>query len=169
MELGFSYSYQKRTIDALNGHESQGTTGSLSFYFWEKLAIEQSYTSGLFVKKERELSLTSSNIQRATTQNSEIYETNFIFLITEKKVRFQPYIKAGAAHIRKKQAVFVDGIELYQVVPKATWGPSYGIGAKYFFTQELALRMSYDVVRTPVDESSSTEDSSVRVGFSWVL
>lgn len=167
-EVGFSYSYMKRTIDSLNGHESQSTTGSVSLYFWEKLAFELSHTRGLFIKKEREESLTSP-VQRQTTQESEVSELNLIYLITERKVKFQPYIKGGVAQIKKKQSVFTDGVELYSLPIDPVMGPSYGIGAKYFFTEEIALRMSYDVVRTPIDNSATSEDVSVRVGFSWVL
>lgn len=168
-ELGVSHSYQKRTIDSLNGNESQGTTGSVSLYFWEKLAIELAYTSGLYVKKEKESSLTTSTMVRETTQASEIFETSVIFLLTERKVRFQPYLKVGAANIRKKQAVYIDGIKSFEITPDPAWGPSYGVGMKYFFTEEMALRFSYDVVRTPIDNASSTEDVTMRAGLSWVL
>ncbi len=168
-EVGFSYSYMKRSVDSLNGNESQGTTGSLSFYFWEKLAIEYSYTSGTYVKKEKESSLTSSTSKRETVQKSEVNEANIIFLITDRRMKFQPYIKGGAAYIKKRQSVFLDGTELYSVTPSPAWGPSYGIGMKYYFTEDLSLRVSYDIVKTPIDESSSTEDVTLRTGFSWTL
>lgn len=168
-ELGVSYSFMKRTIDSLNGNESQSTTGSVSLYFWEKLAFELSYTSGLYVKKEKESSLTTSTMVRETTQASEVFETNIIYLLTERKVRFQPYLKLGAAHIRKKQSVFIDGIKSFEITPDPQWGPSYGAGMKFFFTEELAFRLSYDVVRTPIDNASFTEDVTMRAGLSWVL
>lgn len=168
-ELGFSYTYMKRYLDAVNVTETGGTTGSFSFYFWERIALELSYTQGIYTKKEREPSLILADSQRVTIQKSEVYETNFIFLLSGKDSRFQPYLKGGVAYIRKNQSIQIDGTQTYVVTPKPGFGPSAGVGLKLFLTQDLAIRLSADTIRTPVDETTFADDLTIRTGLSWML
>ena len=168
-EIGFSYSYMKRYMDALNITETQSLTGSFSFYFWERIALELSYTNGLYVKKEKELSLTNPDSQRTTTQKSDVSEMNIIFLLSGKQSRIQPYVKGGVAHIKKYQTIQIDGSQTYTVTPKPGLGPSAGVGLKIFVTEELAIRLSADAIRTPIDDTSYAEDMTIRAGLSWML
>ena len=54
IELGINYSYKKSTFDVSNNTEQQSLTGSISFYLWQHIALEFSYTNGLFMKKEKQ-------------------------------------------------------------------------------------------------------------------
>jgi opacity protein-like surface antigen len=168
VELGFNYAYKKSTYDGLNNTEQQSTTGSLSFYAWEQLGIELSYTNGLYVQKAKSYG-SSVALQRTTTQFSDIYGADLIYLITGKQSKFQPYIKGGAAYIRKKQVVQDDGQPANEAVPPAGVAPSYGVGLKFFITESLAIRAGYDVLRTPIDDNSKVDDITGRLGLSWIL
>jgi len=168
VELGINYAYKKSTYDNLNNTEQQSTTGSLSFYAWEQLGIELSYTNGLYVQKAKSYG-SSVALQRTTTQYSDIYGADLIYLLTGKQSRFQPFIKGGAAYIRKKQVVQDDGQPANEAVPTPGVAPSYGVGLKYFLTESLAIRAGYDVIRTPIDSSTTVDDITGRVGLSWIL
>lgn len=169
-ELSLSYNYKKTNFDEQNMTESQGTTTSISFYIWERVALEVAYTNSLFVKKESEVSTPGSTSIRRVTQKSDIYETNLQYLLTpDRKATFQPYIKGGAAYISKRQEVQVDGDFPWEQRPTPGWGPSLGIGAKIFMTDALSLRLSYDLVRTPIDGTTTADDISGRAGISWMF
>lgn len=169
VEVGVSYNYMKRTFSELDKVENQSTTGSVAFYAWEQIALEFSYTNGLYVKKERESSLTNSNSQRTTTQYSDIYESNLIYVFADKKATFQPYIKGGAAYIKKKQVVQIDNDIPFSIEPKPGLAPSYGIGMKFLLSESFAIKASYDAVRTPIDDDSMVDDITGRIGVSWIF
>lgn len=168
-ELGVSYNYMKRTFDELNKVENQGSTLSLAFYVWDRVAIEMSYTNGLYVKKEKESSLTSSTSQRTTTQYSDIYESNLIYVFADKKATVQPYVKGGAAYIKKRQVVQIDNDPPFEVSPTPGVAPSYGIGLKLLISETMSIKTSYDAVRTPIDDNASADDITGRVGLSWIF
>ncbi len=167
-ELGFNFNYKKTIVDNLNNIEQQGLTGSVSLYFWDQIATEISYTNSLYVKREKADSLPSTTAQRITTQYADIYGVDLIYVFTGKKEVFQPYIKGGVAYIKKKQTSQQDNSQWE--TPTATgWGPSYGVGFKFFLTEAFAIRVGYDVVKTPIDSSSSADDISSRIGLSWMF
>lgn len=167
-ELGLSYNYMKRTFDELNTVENQGSTFSLSFYIWEQVALETSYTNGLYVKKERQASL-SDTTQRTTTQRSDITELDVIYVFADRKAQFQPYVKGGMAYITKKQVVQIGNDIPFDVSPKPAWAPSYGIGAKFMLTDSFAIKASWDAVHTPIDDSTFADDITARAGISWIF
>lgn len=164
------YNYKKVTFDAQNTSESQGITGSVSFYLWDRIALETSYTNSLFVKKESEVATIGSTQTRTVTQKSDIYELNLQYLIIpDRKAVFQPFIKGGVAYINKKQNIQIDGDFPFEVSPAPGMGPSAGIGAKIFLTESLSLRLSYDIVRTPIEGGTTADDATGRAGISWMF
>lgn len=169
-ELGVSYNYKKVTYDEANNTESQGLTGSISFYLWERVGLELAYTSSTAYKIEPTYDLTNQTRQRKTVQRSNIYETNLQYLlVADRKATFQPFIKGGVAYISKKQELQIDGDFSQEVKPKPGFGPSIGIGMKVFLSETLSLRFGYDVVRTPIDDNTTADDITGRMGISWVL
>lgn len=167
MELGLNYNYKKSAFDADNNTEQQSTTGSLSFYFWERVALELSYTSGLYIKKEKQPDYAGAQI-RTTTQYTDVYGTDLIFVLSDRKAMFQPYIKGGGAYIRVKQVVQDSGVAPWDIV-YAGPSPSYGLGFKFFLTEAFALRVSYDIIQTPVNNDTRINDVTGRMGISWIL
>lgn len=170
-EIGLSYSYKKLTFDDYNNVESQGITGSLSFYIWERIALEVAYTNSLLVKREVQTPGPGTPTgSRLTSQNSDIYELNSQFLLgPDRKATFQPYFKAGVAYISKRQRVQIDGGDPFPVEPKPGLGPSVGIGIKILVNEALSIRFSYDVVRTPIEGTTTADDITGRAGLSWML
>lgn len=168
VELGVNYNYKKSTYDSLNNTEQQSTTGSISFYAWEQLGLELSYTNGLYVQKAKSYGSVTA-LQRTTTQYSDIYGADLIYLLTSKKAPLQPYIKGGMASIHKKQIVQDDGQTANEVVPPSGVAPSYGVGFKFFLTESFAIRAGFDVIRTPIDDTTKVDDTAGRVGLSWIL
>ena len=166
-ELGANYNYKKSTYDVNNTFEQQASTASLSFYFWEQVGLEMSYTNGLAVK--RELSSISGSLMTTTTQYSDIYGADLIFVLTGKQAKFQPYVKGGAAYVHKRQVIQAVGQPASQIDPPDGVAPSYGLGFKFFLTESLAIRAGYDIIHTPIDQSTKVDDISGRVGLSWVL
>lgn len=167
-EVGLSYNYMKRTFDELDTVENQGTTLSLSFYIWEQVALEASYTDSLYVKKEKQTSLTDTT-QRTTTQRSGVTEGDVIYVFADRKAQFQPYVKGGIAYITKDQVVQVGNNAPFSIHPAPAWAPSYGIGAKFMLTDSFAIKVSWDAVHTPIDDSTYADDVTGRAGISWIF
>lgn len=166
-ELGSNYNYKKSTYDANNNFEQQSSTFSLSFYFWEQLGLELSYTNGLAIKKE--LASYSQALLTTTTQYSDVYGADLIYVLAGKQSKLQPYIKGGAAYVKKRQVIQAYGQPASEITPAPGVAPSYGAGFKFFLTESLALRAGYDVIHTPIDESTKVDDIAGRIGLSWVL
>ncbi len=170
MELGLNYSYKKTLVDQNNSTEQQGITGSISFYLWERVALETSYTNSLYVKREKIDSLLSGSSQRTTTQFADIYGADLIYVLADRKAPLQPHIKGGLAYVKKRQTSQTDNQPMGDPIePKPGWAPSYGVGLKFFLTEAIAIKISYDVVRTPIDDTTFADDVGGRVGLSWML
>ncbi len=166
-ELGINYNYKKSAFDADNNTEQQSATGSISFYFWERVALETSYTNGLYVKKEKQPAFAGSFL-RTTTQYTDVYGADLIFVFSDKKAMLQPYIKGGGAYVKVKQVVQDEGANPWEILYSGL-SPSYGVGFKFFITEAFALRVSYDAIVTPVNNDTKITDITGRVGVSWIL
>jgi len=167
-EIGVSYNYKKSSFDADNISEQQSSTGSLSLYFWENVALELSYTNGLFVKKEQQPDFAGSFL-RTTTQYTDVYESDLIFVLGDKKAAFQPYLKGGAAYVKIRQVVQDTNAPAWEL-QYSGFSPSYGAGFKFFLTDAFAFRVSYDAIQTPADNSGTkVTDITGRVGVSWMF
>ena len=166
-ELGINYSYKKSAFDTENNNEQQSTTGSISFYFWEKIALELSYTNSLYVKKEKQPEYAGA-ILRTTTQYTDVYGADLIFIFADRKASFQPYLKGGAAQVKVRQVVQDTGSPSWEINYSGL-SPSAGIGFKFFITEAFALRASYDAIQTPVNNDTKITDVTGRVGVSWMF
>lgn len=166
-ELGLSYNYKKSTFDQFNNQEQQASTASLSFYFWEKIALELSYTNGLYVKKEKNTA-DALALLRTTTQYTDVYGADLIFVFADRKAVFQPYVKGGGAYVKRKQVVQDEGANSWEI-PYSGISPSYGVGAKIYLNESFAIKMAYDVLQTPLDNNVKVDEVTGRVGISWML
>lgn len=165
-ELGLSYARKTTTFDENNSFDTESKTGSISFYFLERLAVELSYTDALGVRKEK---ASTSDPRRTTTQKSQILGADLILTFADKKDLFQPYIKGGGAQISRYQQVLIEGQDTYTLEPETATVPSYGAGLKIQLTETLGLKFSYDVWKTPIGGGLQTDDSSIRAGVTWML
>ena len=165
-ELGLQYARKKTTFDQNNYIESESTTGSLSIYFLERIALELSYTQALGNREEKASSVDPrrTSITRTTATGADL-----VLVLADKKALFQPYIKGGAARITRLQEVDIEGFGKQTLEPEDATVPSYGAGIKIPISEALNLKLSYDVWQTPVGNGVKSDDASFRAGMSWYL
>jgi hypothetical protein len=165
-ELGVNYAERMTYFDANNNIKTKSTTASLSFYIWEKLGLELSYTNGIM---ERYESYTSNSIlvNSTITQYQSITGSDLILSFADRRAFFQPYIKGGMAYIKKRQVVTDNyGSSSVELAPGTV--PSLGAGFKFMLTEAFGLKFSYDQWATP-NQSLSIKDTAMRVGLTWVF
>ncbi len=164
IELGLTYGFSKKSFNATNYYQSETKTASLSFYLFEKIALEFSYTDSFYENQENDA--TSS---RVIQQTSVITGADLIYIFTDQRSAFQPYIKGGAAYIRKKAIIKYSNADAFEIPTKDGLAPSYGVGLKYKITDRLSIRAGYDVWKTPLDDGTSTDDTAFKSGLTWYL
>ena len=165
-ELGASYGYKTQTYDSSNDNKTESITGSVSLYFWERIALEFSYTDATAVVDSKAF---PTDPQRTTVQRSQILGTDLIFILADKTASFQPYVKGGIARINRTQDIKIAGQDTYSNNPGSAIAPSYGVGVKISLTDAFGIRLSYEAWETPIDNGAKTNDSAFRAGVTWVL
>lgn len=131
-EIGLSYGFSKKNFNATNYYQSETKSASLSFYLFEKIALELSYTESFYENQENDVTS-----QRVIQQTSNIAGTDLIFILTDQRSDFQPYIKGGAAYISKKAIIKYQNANAYEIPTKDGVAPSYGVGLKYKLTEKF--------------------------------
>ncbi|MFM6929312.1 MAG: outer membrane beta-barrel protein [Bdellovibrio sp.] len=165
-ELGAQYGHKTQTYDDNNYNESESISGSVSLYFWERIALEISYTNATAVVVSKAF---AADPKRTTIQKSQIFGTDLILILADKKALFQPYIKGGMAQINRKQTIKIENQDTYENEPESAVAPSYGVGLKIPLTESFGIKLSYDAWETPISGDSKTNDSAIRAGVTWVL
>lgn len=163
-ELGLSYGYSKKTFNTTNFYQTDSKSASLSFYFWERIALELSYTDSFYESQESDTTST-----RTVQQSSKISNGSIVYTLMGNKSPVQPYIKAGAAYIKKNQLVKYVNASAIEVPESAGWAPSYGAGLKVMLTERFSIKLSYDLWQTPLSDGSNSDDTSFKAGLSWYL
>lgn len=171
-ELSVSYAQKKTYFNTDNYTNTESSTGSVSFYFMERLAIELSYTDASILREETIYN--GSGFQQQTSlQKVIVYGSDFIFMLTDKKSMLQPYLKAGVSQIKKTLTTKNADVFIYETDPINSTSPSYGAGLKISITDTFGIKLSYDAWRTESKDSngnkSTIEDSSIRAGLTWLL
>ena len=171
-ELSVSYAQKKTYFNAQNYNNTESTTGSVSFYFMEKLAVELSYTDASVLREETIFNGTGFQ-QQISLQKIVVYGSDLIVMLSDKKSVFQPYLKGGIAQINKTLSNKTAEVLLYETEPIHSTSPSYGAGLKIQLSEAFGLKFSYDAWRTETKDNqgnkSTVEDSSVRAGITWIL
>jgi len=163
-EVGASYGAKKTTFDRNNFSETESITGSLSFYFLEKLAIEMSYTEAIGVRQEFVLGNKQLTYQKTTVVGGDL-----IVILMDKTNVIQPYIKGGAARITRKQEIKYASLDPIIVEPEIAFVPSYGAGLKIAIATGFGIKLSYDVWKTPVGDGSTSDDTNIRAGLTFMF
>ena len=163
-ELGLSYGYSKKTFNATNFYQNESKTASVSLYFLEKLAFEASYTDSFYEGQESD-----ANSTRTVQQGTVIIDGSLIFVLLDKKNFIQPYIKGGAAYIKKTQRVRNLNANTYEIPDSIGWAPSYGAGLKFVLTERFSIKVGYDVWQTSLSDGSKSDDTALKAGLSWYL
>lgn len=163
-EIGLSYGFSKKNFNATNYYQSETKSASLSFYLFEKIALELSYTESFYENQEND-----ATSQRVLQQTSNVSGADLIFILTDQRSDFQPYIKGGAAYIHKKALIKYQNANAYEIPTKDGVAPSYGVGLKYKLTEKFSIRLGYDIWKTPMDDGTKSEDTAFKAGLSWFL
>ncbi len=163
-EVSVSYMQKKTSFDAYNYYSSESTTGSVSFYFLERLALEMSYTDGTSVREEK----VGTNRQ-TTLQKTQVIGSDLIWVLADRKAVFQPYLKGGAAQITRKQTIKIDDALVETLAPDVAIAPSYGLGCRFAITETFGLKLSYDIWKTPIGNGATTDDNAIKAGLSWIF
>lgn len=165
-ELGFSYGRDDKTFDANNKIDSESMTGSISFYFLERFALELSYTDATTIRKEK---ASATDPQRNITQKATVMGADLVMMLADKKAFLQPFIKGGGAQISRKQEIDIEGFGKQTLEPESATVPSYGFGLKILLTDALNLKFSYNIWQTPIGGGAKTDDTALKAGISWIL
>lgn len=163
-ELGLSYGYSKKTFNTANFYQTESKSASISFYFLEKLALETSYTDSFYESQESD-STSTRTVQQSTT----IFDSSLIFILLDKKHFIQPYIKGGAAYIKKSQRMRYLNSSTNELPDSNGWAPSYGAGLKFILNDRFSIKVSYDVWETPLSDGTKSDDNALKAGLSWYL
>ncbi len=164
-EVGLSAAYRKTSYSQENTVESQSSTTSVSFYLWERSALEFSYTDSVAVRRES----ISGNPTLTVIQYSTIAGCDLVLALSDRAAVLQPFLKGGVARVTKKQVAQYDGVQADEISIKPSVAPSAGVGIKVKVSEAFGVQFSYDSWRTPIDETSQTTDSAARVGVNWIF
>lgn len=171
-EFSVSYAQKKTYFNNLNYNNTESTTGSVSFYFMEKMAVELSYTDASILREETIFNGTGFQ-QQTSLQKMAVYGADLILMLADKKAVLQPYLKGGVAQIHKTLTTKNSDIFVYDTDPINSTSPSYGAGLKISLSESFGVKISYDAWRTESKDSngnkSTVEDSSIRAGITWIL
>jgi hypothetical protein len=166
-EIGTTYSYKKNYFEATNNSEQQSTQVSISFFLWERIALETSYTTGLAVNKEKQPNLLNASL-RTTTVFFDAYGLDVILLLSGRQDNIQPFLKAGISQIRRKIVIQDDNNQPWEIIYSGP-APGYGVGLKFRISEKLSLKTSYDILSTPSGSDTSYSETTGRIGFTWGL
>jgi opacity protein-like surface antigen len=165
-EFGLSFANKKNSFDKDNYFETESSTASASIYFSEQIALELSYTDAKAKRNEKPAGGNTTE----TFQRTEVIGADLIYVLVDRKSWIQPYIKGGMAQLKRSQTVFVvESNDLEELDIETAVIPSYGAGIKINITKSLSVRISYDVWQTPVGGGTTSNDSQMRAGLSWML
>jgi len=164
IELGLAYSYQKKTFNESNYYQTDSKSASISFSFLEKLALELSYTDGFYESQESD-----ANSTRTIQQSTQMADSSLIWMLLDRSMIIQPYVKGGIAYVKKKQEVRYLNSSTITIPDSTGWAPSYGAGLKFALSERFSIRVGYDVWQTPLSDGTKSDDSALKVGLSWYL
>lgn len=164
IELGANYSYQKKTFNETNFYHTDSKSATMSVYFLEKFALETNYTDSFYESTEND-----GTSSRIVQQSTSIIGADLMYVFTDKKSTFQPYIKGGSGFIKKKKVVKYVNVDPITIPTTDGWAPSYGAGLKIQLTERFGLKFGYDIWKTPLDDGSSSDDSSFKAGLTIYL
>lgn len=165
MEISGSYGIRTSKIDADNYTKNEVTSGSFAWYFWERSALELSYSEGTATQ-----SLKATGVSRLIYYaKSQIYGADLILTLGGKDSVLQPFIRGGVAKVKKKMyredtangQIDAFGLPVDNVVP------AYGAGIAVKLTASFSLKFSYDRIKSGSTNDSTTWDDSAKAGVSW--
>lgn len=163
-ELGLSYGYTKKTFNLHNFYQTENKSVSINLYFFDKLALETTYTDSFYESEESD-----TNSTRTIQQSTQVLDLSLMYLLLDKRYPIQPYIKGGFAYITKNQKVKYLNSSVIPIPESTGWAPSYGAGLKFVLSDRFSIKIGYDVWQTPLSDGTKSDDTSLKAGLSWYL
>ncbi|MCB0415811.1 MAG: outer membrane beta-barrel protein [Bdellovibrionales bacterium] len=164
-EFSLSTSFKNSNIDANNYTKSTSNTASVSYYFGSMSAIEYSYTSGETLQAAKPTG-GETIILRST---STIHGLDLVFSFAERGAALQPFVKAGAATIVRKNFYSTDSIPELETPGYSGTVPSVGVGVKIQLTKTFSIKAGLDGWSIDNSKPLNEWDHAGRVGVSWLF
>jgi outer membrane protein W len=169
LETSFEANYRTSKINEYNFQESLSFTVGVSYYFQKNSAFELSYTKG-----ESIISIKPTDQDERIQYLSEfdLFSADFVVYFGSES-SFQPYFKAGIAHIEKqitkKTGDSSSDFDATTVKNKPSLVPSLGLGLKFFVTDSISLRFGINAWSSDLSEEPITWDYAGKAGISFYL
>ena len=168
-EIGGSASYRSSHFDIDNYKTSTSLTFTVSYYFWAMSALELSYTNG--TDKVRTKIGTDPAYTLITGFN--MLGVDLVFTLASREASIQPYIKIGAANIKKEFYREVENNDRQKIAETDGVVPSLGIGIKIKLSNTFSIKLGVDAWISDdesIDEiTEETLDYAGRAGVSWMF
>ena len=174
LEIGASVNYRRNSIDENNYSDTTSYTGSMSYYFWARSAIEFSYTYGLGKLSTKADGV--GEIQRIQIAQFSMTSADLVLSLAGKEDLIQPYLKFGAGYVDK--SIFLEDELTGRRLIKTQTGivPSAGVGLKILLSKSLSLKLGVDAWTSPPDDKNAdgsdrkdSIDYAGRAGLSWMF
>lgn len=174
VEIGASVNYRRNSIDENNYSDTTSYTGSMSYYFWDRSAIELSYTYGLGKLSSKADGV--GEIQRIQIAQFSMTSADLVLSLAGKEDLIQPYLKFGAGYVDK--SIFLEDELTGRRLIKTQTGivPSAGVGLKILLSKSLSLKLGVDAWTSPPDDKNAdgsdrkdSIDYAGRAGLSWMF
>ncbi len=123
-----------------------------------------SYTEATGLRQEYVLGNKQLTYQKTTVVGGDL-----ILILLDKTSPIQPYIKGGAARITRRQEIKYATLDPIIVEPEIAIVPSYGAGMKIAIASGFGIRLSYDVWKTPVGDGTTSDDTNIRAGVTFMF
>jgi len=165
VELGVSASYKKSNIDNDNFTLENSTSLTVSYYYGEMSAIEYSYTEGV---RRNSYKPTGGETQ-ITTNYSTLHGLDLVFSFAGRSSAFQPFIKAGAAILSKKNFYKTESLSEQETPGFSGTVPSVGLGFRVKVTSATSIKAGIDAWSVDEDKDISQWDNAARIGVTWLF
>lgn len=166
-EIGFSGSLSESQIQESFFSQSESLTGSISYYFWERSAIQLSGT--LANRRDRILSNVSLNQGVVQIVKAQVFGIDFVMNPSARTDLFQPFFKIGFAQMEKIFTSQTLGLPVDEPITLSGVAPSGGLGVRLLVSQSFSLHISFDAWALPQGNGLQSFDTRLAGGVSWFL
>lgn len=166
IEVSLSGSYSESQIQEILFSKSESYTGSISYYFMERSALQLSMTQAN--RRDRIFSDGSTN---STLQivSANVLGLDLIANFGDRSATIQPFLKGGVAQMQKTFTSQTTGLESDEPTVLSGLAPSAGLGVRLLLTKKLSVNFACDAWALPQGNGLQSFDVRVTGGISWFL
>ena len=164
-EFSLSTSFKNSNINANNYSRDASTTASISYFYGSMSAIEYSYTSG----EQLQAVLPSGGETEIIRGKSSVHGLDLVFSFAERDSSIQPFVKAGAAHLKRENFYSTTSIPEQSTPGFEGTVPSVGVGFRIRLTKTFSIKAGLDGWSIDNEKPLSEWDHAGRFGISWLF